>query len=125
MSAFKTTSIDSNAGLAYIYCLKEITEDKYVFSVDPSDDPGGFLTEETIKTHALQKAFDGEAGFDDRSYVDRWGDLYTAYAPVRGSDNHIEAVVAVDVWASWYKKEIYSNAVAIILITVILYSLVC
>lgn len=112
LKAFKTSSIDDNAGLAYIYCVVE-KDGKYVFSVDPSDDPGAFLEEETITTNALVAAFDGTAGFDDVSYEDRWGNLLTAYAPVFGSDKTVKAVVGVDVWAEWYLKEIYSSALLI------------
>ena len=112
LKAFKTSSIDDNAGLAYIYCVVE-RDGKYVFSVDPSDDPGAFLEEETITTPALVAAFDGNAGFDNISYVDRWGNLLSAYAPVYGSDNTVKAVVGVDVWAEWYLKEIYSSALLI------------
>ena len=120
LSSFKTSSIDNNAELAYIYCLVKKGEDGIVFSVDPSDDPGVFLEEEPVKTEAMYAAFDGKAGFDDQSYVDRWGDLLSAYAPVRGkSDGKVKAIIGVDVWASWYKGEIYSNAIAIGLITIL------
>ena len=116
LAAFKTSSIDANAELAYIYCLVH-KDGKYVFSIDPSDDPAVFLVEETIDTYAMERAFEGVAGFDDDSYVDRWGDLYTAYAPVFGSDGTVKAVVGVDVWASWYKQEIYSNIGLIAIVT--------
>ena len=112
LKAFKTSSIDDNAELAYIYCIVE-RDNKYVFSVDPSDDPGEFLAEETTTTAALVAAFDGNPGFDEESYVDRWGDLLSAYAPVFGSDGKVKAVVGVDVWAEWYHKEIYSSAILI------------
>lgn len=120
LAAFKTSSIDNNAELAYIYCLVKKGEEGIVFSVDPSDEPGIFLEEEPVKTKAMYVAFDGVAGFDDQSYVDRWGDLLSAYAPVKGkSDGKVKAIIGVDVWASWYKGEIYSNAIAIALITVL------
>ena len=112
LKSFKTSSIDDNAELAYIYCVVE-RDGKYVFSVDPSDDPGEFLVEETIRTDALVAAFNGTAGFDNESYVDRWGNLLSAYAPIYGSDNKVKAVVGVDVWADWYRTEIYSNALLI------------
>ena len=113
LSLFKTNSIDDNAGFAFIYCLVKTDDGKIVFSVDPSEDPADFLTEEPILTSALLKAFDGTAAFDQDSYVDRWGDLYSAYAPIFGADNTVKAVVGVDVWASWYKKETVSSAIAI------------
>ena len=113
LSLFKTNNIDDDAGFAFIYCMVKTDDGKIVFSVDPSDDPADFLTEEPILTNALLKAFDGTAAFDQDSYVDRWGDLYSAYAPVFGADNTVKAVVGVDVWASWYKKETISSAIAI------------
>ena len=119
LSLFKTNNVDNNAGLAYIYCLVMNEEGKAVFSVDPSEEPGIFLEEETVQTEALYKAFEGTAGFDDVSYVDRWGDLLSAYAPIfsNKADHHVCAVVAVDVWASWYKNEIASNAIMIGIVT--------
>ena len=118
LAAFKTSSIDNNAELAYIYCLVELDDGSIVFSIDPSDEPGEFLVEETIRTNALVAAFDGIAGFDTDSYVDRWGDLYSAYAPIYGNDGTVKAVVGVDVWASWYKQEIYSSVLLISIIMV-------
>ena len=126
--AFKTHTIDDNAGLAYIYCVVQDDEGRLVFSVDPSgvDDPeeeGGFLVEETIDTPAIRHAFAGKADFDDVSYVDRWGDLLSAYAPIFGrteeTKDKVQAVVGVDVWASWYKNEITSNAIMIGVVTIV------
>ena len=120
LAAFKTSAIDNNANLAYIYCIVKNEEGKMVFSVDPSDDPAEFLTEEALVTDALFDAFGGQTAFDKESYVDRWGDLYSAYSPVYGADKTtVKAVVGVDVWASWYKKEISSSAVAIGVITMV------
>ena len=119
LDAFKTSGEQSNAELAYIYCVVKKQDDegkdRYVFSIDPSDEPGGFLTEETIRTTALIEAFNGKAGFDTDSYVDRWGDLYSAYAPIWSNETnvnerHVCGIIGVDVWASWYKKEISNNA---------------
>ena len=117
LATFRTNSVDNNAGLAYIYCVVKLDDGRMVFSIDPSEDPGVFLEEETLTTKALVKAFEGTAGFDTQSYVDRWGDLYSAYAPVKGVDGTVKAVVGVDVWASWYKKEIASNAIMIGIVT--------
>ena len=115
LQAFKTSNEDNNADLAFIYCLVKTDDGKIVFSIDPSYDTSIFLEEEIeYYTKAVIKAFDeGIGGFDDVSYVDRWGDLYTGYAPVFASDGHVAAVVGVDVWASWYKKEITHNAISI------------
>ena len=114
LSLFKTNNVDDNAGLAYIYCMIKLDDGRIVFSVDPSDDPAVFLEEEAIVTDALLKAFEGTTAFDADSYVDRWGDLYSAYSPIFGADGvTVQAVVGVDIWASWYKTEVISNAIAI------------
>lgn len=120
LSLFKTNNVDDNAGLAFIYCMIKLDDGTIVFSVDPSDDPAEFLKEEPIITDALLMAFDGTDAFDKDSYVDRWGDLYSAYSPVFGADGvTVQAVVGVDVWASWYKNEVISNAIAIAIIGII------
>ena len=130
LAAFKTTSFsedENNAGLAYIYCLVMTEDRKIVFSIDPSDDPGVFLEEETIYTDAVYKAFEGVAGFDDVSYEDRWGNLYSAYAPIYGrtdaTKNTVMAVIGTDVWASWYLSEIRSSAIMILVVTLVTISL--
>ncbi len=118
LKAFKTSNIDNDGNLAFIYLLVK-QGDKIVFSVDPSEDPAVFLEEEILVTDALVATFaEGKSHFDENSYVDRWGDLYSAYAPVFGSDaTTVKAVVGADVWASWYQSEIRLNAVSITIAT--------
>ncbi len=112
LATFKTSNERSNAEFAYIYLLKKV-DDKFFFSLDPSDDPGLFLEEETIHTPALARAFEGYPSVDDQSYGDRWGKYYTAYSPVFDTSKNVISVVAVDVNASWYDKLIASDAIAI------------
>ncbi|MBO4286470.1 MAG: GGDEF domain-containing protein [Bacilli bacterium] len=109
--SFKTSSEDANGELAYIYLLVQ-KGDKIVFSIDPSDDPGEFLVEEPIYTEAMRSAFLGNAGTDDQPYTDRWGTLYSGYAPVM-KGNEVVAVVGVDVWADYVNKEVKTNVIAI------------
>ncbi|MCR4910916.1 MAG: GGDEF domain-containing protein [Bacilli bacterium] len=113
LAAFKTSAQENGADLAFIYCLVRVSPEKIVFSIDPSDDPAIFLTEEPIYTDAMIAATYGTAGVDSQAYEDRWGKLYSAYAPVFGSDNQVAAVVGVDVWAKWYDIEITNSAIAI------------
>ncbi|MBI5170378.1 MAG: response regulator [Candidatus Eisenbacteria bacterium] len=44
----------------------------------------------------LMRAFGGEITFQDRPYTDKWGTWVSAYAPMRGSDGRVEAVLGVD-----------------------------
>ena len=119
LAAFKTTSSESGADLAYIYCLVKNDEGKIVFSLDPSDDPGGFLTEEPIHTAAMDRAFNGKTAIDDKAYVDRWGKLYSAYAPIISTTNEVVGIIGVDTWAKWYDEQAVRNGVTIAIISVV------
>ena len=113
LAAFKTSSEDNGADLAFIYCLVQDSQGTIVFSVDPSDDPGGFLTESPVITDAMKNAFNGVAGVDKKAIVDRWGNLYSAYAPIYNSSKEVIGAIGVDVWAKWYDDLVTRNAVAI------------
>ena len=117
LAAFKTSSEESGADLAYIYCLVKNTEGTIVFSIDPSDEPGGFLTESPVITDSMQKAFTGVAAVDSKAYVDRWGNLYSGYAPIYNSENKVVGVIGVDVWAKWYNDLVTKNTIAITVIS--------
>ncbi len=120
LSAFKTSAVEGHGELAFIYVVVQREDNKIVFSIDPSDDPGVFLEEETIYTAALLNAFKGQPGFDDQAYQDRWGLLYTGYAPIFGSDKEtVKAVACADVWASWYQREVTTNGLAMFIMTFI------
>lgn len=118
LNSFKTSSEDSNGELAYIYLLVKI-DGKIVFSVDPSDDPGEFLVEEPINTEAMNNSFLGFAGTDDQAYVDRWGKLYSGYAPVKNDAGQVTAVVGVDVWADYLDKVVATNSSAVVSISAV------
>ena len=113
LATFKTSSEDNGADLAFIYCLVKNSEGTIVFSVDPSDEPGGFLTESPVITAAMEKAFTGVPGVDKNAIVDRWGNLYSAYAPIYNSAKEVVGVIGVDVWAKWYDELVTRNVVAI------------
>ncbi len=118
LAEFRTSNERSNAEFAYIYTIRRV-EGRYVFSLDPSDEPGGFFTEETIVTSSLIRAFnEGIPTVDEESFTDRWGKYYTAYSPVFDSNRNVISVVAVDISASWYDKVIASDAIAIAIVGV-------
>ena len=118
LNSFKTSSEDSNGELAYIYLLVKI-DGKIVFSVDPSNDPGEFLVEEPINTEAMNKSFLGFAGTDDQAYTDRWGKLYSGYAPVKNDAGQVTAVVGVDVWADYLDRLVATNSSAVVSISAV------
>ena len=119
LKSFKTSNEASNGDLAYIYLLVK-QGDKIVFSIDPSDDPAIFLTEEPgVITDAMKQAFLGVAGVDDKPYQDRWGNLYSGYVPIRNSKDEVAAVVGVDVWADYLEREVASSVAVIVSIALV------
>lgn len=91
--------------LSYIYCLQQVDEDTFVYTVDPAVDPA-FFGEEAAFTDALDQAGHGVASVDLVAYEDRWGRFYSAYAPVIDSRGDVAAVVGVDYVASWYEERV-------------------
>ncbi|MBP5468892.1 MAG: hypothetical protein J6Z11_06560, partial [Candidatus Riflebacteria bacterium] len=94
-----------NINLRYIYCIKDLGNKKFVFSVDPAPDPGEFGTP-VVYTDALYKASLGESAVDENPYSDSWGRFYSAYSPVFNSKGKVAGIVAVDFAASWYEEQI-------------------
>lgn len=124
LSSFQThsSSENVNAELAYVYLLVKI-DGKIVFSVDPSNDPGEFLKEEPINSPGMVDAFNtGKACVDDKPYTDRWGTLYSGYAPViknNGSTSEVVAVVGVDVWADYVNSQVTNSAITVSLVSLV------
>ena len=100
------TYFQDNIELEYIYCIREVAEGSFVFSIDPTvDDPGEF-GEPIVCTEALMKASDGVAAVDEEPYEDKWGRFYSSYSPVFDSEGNVAGIVAVDFSADWYDKQI-------------------
>ena len=94
-----------NIDLKYIYCIRDLGNKNFVFSVDPAPDPGEFGTP-VVYTDALYKASLGESAVDENPYSDSWGRFYSAYSPIFNSKKKVAGIVAVDFAASWYEDQI-------------------
>lgn len=92
--------------LSYIYCVRDMGDRRFVFTIDPDDDPAIF-GEETISTEALYQASLGTPAVDNVAFEDRWGRFYSAYSPVFDSHGNVAGIVAVDFDADWYDEQIY------------------
>ena len=104
-----------NIDLEYIYCIRDMGDKNFVFSVDPSyPDPGEF-GEPVVYTDALYQASLGVASVDDVPYDDDWGSFYSAYSPVFNSKGEVAGIVAVDFNADWYDAQIRNIAMLILL----------
>ena len=115
-SVYKTLSYyQENMDLAYIYCLREISTEHFVFTVDPSDDPALF-GEPIVTTDELIAASRGTPSMDKESYTDRWGKFYSAYSPVYASDGSMAGLVAVDFSAPQYEQQIREQVWTMVMI---------
>ena len=95
-----------NVELSYIYCVREVGDRQFEFTIDPTvADPAEF-GESATYTEALGKAAQGAASVDLIPYTDRWGTFYSAYCPVFDSDGNVSCIVGVDFSAQWYDRHI-------------------
>ena len=100
----KLRAFQDNAELAYIYCVRKVGEDSFVFTVDPDEvEPAGF-GESAEYTAALGQAGKGTASIDLVAHDDRWGRFYSAYCPVFDSQGNVAGIVCVDMSASWFEE---------------------
>ena len=95
-----------NIELKYIYCIRDMGNDEFVFTVDPTIDNPGEFGAPIVYTDALHKASLGTASADEEAYSDAWGRFYSAYAPVFDSSGRVSGIVAVDFSADWYDEQI-------------------
>ncbi len=103
--------------IRYIYAIRKISDDKFVFTVDPDPvDPGKF-GEENVITAALISAGNGVAAVDREPYTDRWGTFYTSYSPVFDSNGDVTAIIGVDFGLEWYDDQVNRYTRTIIMIT--------
>ena len=104
----------NNIDLNYIYCIQDLGNKKFAFSVDPTlEDPGEFGSP-IVYTEALYKASLGMPAADEEPYSDDWGRFYSAYCPVFDSSRNVAGIVAVDFSADWYDEEIAKQTRAIV-----------
>lgn len=96
-----------NIDLRYIYCIRQVGERSFVFTVDPTKlDPAEF-GEAVVYTTALDDAAHGMPSVDSKPYRDDWGAFYSAYSPVYDSFGKVAGVVAADFSAEWYEKTVH------------------
>ncbi len=111
------TYYQDNIDLKYIYCIRDMGDKTFTFTVDPTvEDPGEF-GDPIVYTDALYAASLGQASVDDEPYTDSWGRFYSAYSPVYDSQGAIAGIVAVDFSADWYDRQVSNQIRTIIIIT--------
>lgn len=105
-----------NIELSYIYGVRQ-EGDKFVFTIDPDDDPGIF-GEQIETTEALINASKGKADVDKVPYTDRWGRFYSSYSPIFNSKGEVVGMVAVDFSAEWYESRIKKQLFVVVTVCI-------
>ena len=100
------TCFKENIGLEYIYCVREMGDGEFAFTVDSDIEAPGEFGQHIPYTEALHQASLGTASVDKEPYADSWGRFYSAYSPVYDSARRIAGIVAVDFSAEWYEQQI-------------------
>ena len=112
------TYFQENIDLKYIYCIRDMGDGTFAFSVDPTvEDPGEFGAP-VVFTDALYQASLGVPAVDDQPYKDAWGAFYSAYSPVFTSSGTVGGIVAVDFSAEWYDRQVSRLIVTVICVGV-------
>lgn len=105
-----------NDNIVYIYAVKKIGEDKFVFTVDTDpENPADFGEEVLAVTPALIKAGNGVAAVDDERAEDEWGNYYSAFCPVY-LNGEIIGIVGVDFDSSRYDEHVRNNLMIFLII---------
>jgi signal transduction histidine kinase/BarA-like signal transduction histidine kinase len=119
----KLRAFQNNMELKYIYCIKQVGEKEFVFSIDPAEEDPGEFGSPIVYTDALYSASKGVAAVDMDPYEDDWGKFYSAYSPVFDSEGNVAVIVAVDFSAVWYEEQIagfFRIILADIMLTVVI-----
>ena len=115
----KLIAFQNHEEVRYIYAVKKTDDGRYIFTVDPDPVGPGVFCEEIVVSDALVQAGSGTAAEDLAPVKDRWGNYYSAYCPVFGSDGNVAGIVGVDFDADWYNKEIIQHTVIIAIISLL------
>nr|MBQ1578727.1 hypothetical protein [Oscillospiraceae bacterium] len=109
-----------NVDIEYIYAVRQVGEDDFVFTVDADPkDPADF-GEEVLVTYALRQAAKGTAAVDTEPARDEWGNFYSAYSPVLDTAGRIAGIVGVDFDSAWYESQIQEHLRSSMLIAIAL-----
>ena len=115
----KLAVFQSNVDIHFIYAVRQIDEDTFVFTVDPDPVEPAEFGEEIVVTEGIKKAGKGVAAVDDAPMADRWGNFYSAYSPVFDSAGKVAGIVGIDFDAEWYDELVRKHTLAITVETIL------
>lgn len=111
------TVFQERVEIEFIYAVKQVGPEDFVFTVDPDPvDPGAF-GEPVLVTPALIEAGKGVATVDSAAAADRWGSFYSAYSPVLDSSGAVAGIIGVDFDADWYEQQLHRISQTVVLVS--------
>ena len=79
-----------NAEIEYIYTLRQVGEEQFIFVVDSDPEEPAAIGDECEATEGLVIAFsEAVTAADDEPFTDEWGSHVSAYSPVFARDSRI------------------------------------
>ncbi len=100
------TVFQNNVDIEYIYAVRKVGKDRFIFTVDADPKNPAEFGEEVLVTEALRKASVGIPSVDDEPAEDEWGNFYSAYCPIFDSRENIAGIIGVDFDSTWYGEEV-------------------
>lgn len=113
------SAFQNNTDVEYIYLVKQTGDDQFIFLVDADPADPAYFGQSVVVTDALRSAAKGIAKVDTEPAQDEWGNYYSSYSPVYGSDGEVACIVGVDYDVDWYSRQIMDNSSSIAVISII------
>ena len=113
------SAFQSNIDIEYIYAVRKVSDDEFIFTVDPDPVNPGEFGEDVLITDALREAGMGHACVDDAPAQDEWGNFYSSYSPVFDSNGRVSGIIGVDFDSEWYNEQVWKNTIFILIISIL------
>lgn len=105
-------SLKESAGLEYIYTMRKTADGKYVYVVDgyamDNDEASSIGDEEDEISDIMKLSFEGQEGYEI-DISDEWGDLVSAYVPIKNSSGETVGILGADFDASYMIKQLQNT----------------
>ncbi len=109
--------------LEYIYTLRYLGDEKFIFLVDADPEEPASIGEECEATDAMMQSVEEQiVTADEESFTDEWGTHISAYSPVMNGSEMV-GMVGVDISATWITEQMAVLRNLVIAIGVITYVL--
>lgn len=107
--------------LEYIYTLRYLGDEKFVFLVDADTEEPASIGDECEATDAMMQAVEEQiTTADEDPFTDEWGTHISAYSPVMNGSEMV-GMVGVDISATWITEQMAALRNLVIVIGIITY----